>query len=188
MDTIRLAFLTFLQSCSFQTFLDAVIFPFAPKVFPSNILSIFIVVVWLSRTFLHLRSAPIFVQLYIFCIDLHRFLIHCLDLNQTVLYEVEFNHDETDHVLHTTQRTHLSALAHSLWYHCNRSLHESARTQRLPRTWSVSSWLNSTSYCTMNVVSITQQPKVTHLHSAEEASAFRCPCEADMLKMDWRKI
>ena len=29
-------------------------------------------------------------------------------------YEVEFNHDETDHVLHVTQRTHLSALAQSL--------------------------------------------------------------------------
>ncbi len=41
---------------------------------------------------------------------------------------------------------HTWAHWHSLWFHCDRSLHESARTQRLPRTWSVSSWLNSTSY------------------------------------------
>ncbi len=46
----------------------------------------------------------------------------------------------------TVNATHLSALAHSLWYHCDWSLHKSARTQRLPRTWSVSSWLDSTSY------------------------------------------
>ncbi len=50
-----------------------------------------------------------------------------------------------------TQRTHLSTLAHSLWFHCDRSLHKSARTQRLPRTWSLSSWLN----CLV-------QPRTTH--------------------------